>query len=127
MAKTKGAVSVKIDMAEVEKLAAMGCTQGEMAEWFGCSIATIERRLADPANHVIYRRGCARMLVSIRRQQIAIMMAGSAAMAIFLGKQYLGQRDKIDHAVSKEPDEMTLEDFLRTSQRLLDSEEDKKK
>jgi hypothetical protein len=119
MARPKGTITHKIDMEEVEKLAAIGCTQAEMAEWFGCSIATIERRLADPDNHVIYRRGCARMVVSIRRQQIAIMMAGSAPMAIFLGKQYLGQRDKIEHG-KEEAETQTLEEFLTTSKRLLD-------
>jgi hypothetical protein len=129
MARTKGSITHKIDMDEVEKLASIGVTQTEMAQWFGCSLATIERRLAEPANHVILEHGRAKMLMSIRRQQISMMMGGSVAMAIFLGKQYLGQRDKIDHAISKEPGGMTYEEFLRTSRELLiaESEEKKKK
>jgi hypothetical protein len=66
------------------------------------------------------------MLISIRRQQISMMMAGSVPMAIFLGKQYLGQRDKIDHAISKEPDGMTREEFLKTSRELLTAEAEHK-
>jgi len=127
MARTKGSVTHKIDMEEVEKLASIGATQTEMAHWFSCSIATIERRLAEPANRIIVERGRAKMLMSIRRQQISMMMGGSVPMAIFLGKQYLGQRDKIDHAISKEPGGMTREEFLETSRELLRDEAENKR
>jgi len=114
-------------MEEVEKLASIGATQAEMAKWFGCSVATIERRVAEPANRIILDRGHAKMIMSIRRQQLSMMMGGSVAMAIFLGKQYLGQRDKIDHAISKDPGAMTYEDFIRTSRELIDAENEEKK
>ena len=51
------------------------------------------------ATDVIDRnRGKAKGRISLRRSQLRILEHGSAAMGIFLGKQYLGQRDQLDIA-----------------------------
>ena len=53
-----GRPPVKITEAEVEKLARLGCTDPDMAYWFGCSVRTIARRRADGGlTAAVWQRG----------------------------------------------------------------------
>lgn len=88
---------VNIDEAQVEEMAAIGCTVAEIAGIVGCSPRTVERRAAAPV-----ARGRARLNISLRRRQVEMAMAGNASMLIWLGKQLLGQRDKADSIVREE-------------------------
>jgi len=94
MSKTKGAATHKIPMDEVEKLASIGATQPEMAAWFGVSLSTIEKRLAQEPNHAALEKGMAKFKLSVRRKQAQLLEEGNVTMAIWLGKQVLGQRDQ---------------------------------
>lgn len=95
MSKTKGAVSVQIDPAELEKLARFGCTQPEMAHWFGMSLSGLEKRIADePKLREIIDKGYASLDISLRRRQVQLAEAGNPTMLIWLGKQRLEQRDR---------------------------------
>jgi hypothetical protein len=95
-AKPKGRPRIKIDKIELEKLAALHCTQAEAAGFFGCSPATMERRLMLAEYRDIWEMGLQRGKVSLRRSQFRLAER-NATMAIFLGKQYLGQRDEQRH------------------------------
>jgi hypothetical protein len=81
-----------IDIDEFEKLAALQCTQQEIAAFFRVCRKTIVRRLKEPEYRMAFERGQAAGLISLRRKQFQ-QAESSASMAIFLGKQYLGQRD----------------------------------
>lgn len=118
------ALSIEIDPTELEKLCAMHCTHEEIAAWFGCSFRTIEERRRETSRmydvkaadgsgtvqmnfHEIMERGYARGRISIRRHQIRILESnsgGAATMAVWLGKQILGQRDNFDVLVDAAPD-----------------------
>jgi hypothetical protein len=89
--------NVRIDEAQVEEMAAIGCTVAEIAGIVGCSPRTVERRAAAPV-----ARGRVRLNISLRRRQIEMAMSGNASMLIWLGKQLLGQRDKADSIVREE-------------------------
>lgn len=91
-----GRPTTTIDIKELEKLAALQCTQSEAAAWFDCSLATIKRRLTEAKHREAWERGQGRGLTSLRRTQFRLAES-NAAMAIFLGKNYLGQRDKHEH------------------------------
>lgn len=82
----------KIDYDTVEKLAAMQCTQDEIANFLGISTRTLQR---DSEFCRLYKKGMDSGKMSIRRIQYKIAEGGNAVMAIFLGKQYLGQRDVV--------------------------------
>lgn len=85
---------VDIDLAEFEKLAGLQCTQEEIAEWFGVSVATIESRLKEPAYRDAWTRGKAKGKVALRRAQFNnAVKRNNASLQIWLGKQWLGQRD----------------------------------
>lgn len=87
----------KLDPEEVEKLARIGATIPEMAAWFGCSVSTIEKKLRTEPLRARVAKGLATFDLSLRRRQAELAQAGNVTMLIFLGKQRLGQRDKMEH------------------------------
>src|SRR5216110_2194593 len=90
-----GRRGLHIDLVQLEKLAALECTDQEIAAWFGVSQATIARRRRDSAFAEVIERGRARGRISVRRAQMKLLASGNASMAIWLGRQLLGQRDVI--------------------------------
>lgn len=102
--KSKGGRPVKeINQEQLDKLCAMQCTEEEIAGWFDVSVDTIERRVVEMtgvgfAEYFKTKRGKGN--VSLRRKQMQVALGGNVTMLIWLGKQYLGQRDKqeIEHS-----------------------------
>jgi hypothetical protein len=84
---------VGIDLAELEKLCMMQCTNEEIGAWFGVSSKTIERRRKNQKFAEVMDRGRAKGRVSVRRMQIKLLEQGNATMGVWLGKQILGQTD----------------------------------
>ena len=85
----------KVDRVQFEKLCALQCTLTEMMCFFDCSEDTIERFCHEEygmkyAEVFRIKRGAGQ--ISLRRTQWQLAEK-NAAMAIFLGKQFLGQRD----------------------------------
>lgn len=83
----------EIDYNAVEKLAGMQCTQEEIANFLELSVRTLQR---DEEFCRIYKKGIDTGKMSLRRTQFKLAEK-SASMAIFLGKQYLGQKDKLEY------------------------------
>ena len=90
---------IEIDKDQLYKLASMGCTTEEIAAFFDCSRDTIERRFA-----AILAKGRQTTKIRLRRIQWQIAEKGSAAMGIFLGKNLLGQSDKIESEITEAPE-----------------------
>ena len=61
---------------------------------------TIERRRRVRKFADVMDRGKAKGRISLRRQQMKLLEAGSSSMGIWLGKQILGQTDEIRHEIS---------------------------
>lgn len=85
-----GRPAKKISSKEVFELAKDGCKNTEIAEYFGVSADTIERRFAGELT-----KGRASRNISLRRTQLAAAKQGNSAMLVWLGKQYLGQSDSM--------------------------------
>lgn len=83
----------EIDMKLVESLANIQCTQEEIACVVGCSVDTLTRQ---PGFAEIYKKGKETGKSSLRRTQWKLAKTNTT-MAIWLGKQYLGQTDKIEN------------------------------
>lgn len=99
-----GRPRVEINLEELRKLMSLNCTMAEVAAFFGCNKKTIERRMKDDEEFAeIIDHGRADGMLSVRRQQFQIMESGNATMAIWLGKQLLGQRDQIDTVQEHKP------------------------
>tara|TARA_B100001939_G_scaffold328754_1_gene324360 strand:+ start:107 stop:409 length:303 start_codon:yes stop_codon:yes gene_type:complete len=72
---------------DIQKLASYGCTNVEIADYFGCSENTI-RRYGE-----FLTKGRSMKKLRLRQIQWKIAENGNAAMAIWLGKNELGQSD----------------------------------
>jgi len=90
-----GRKAVQIDLEQLEKLCALQCTDVEIAAWFHVSTRTIENRRKQRQFTEAMECGRAKGRISVRRHQMKLLEAGNATMAIWLGKQLLGQRDVI--------------------------------
>lgn len=87
----------KIDQTQFEKLCGLQCTKEEIAGWFDCSEDTIENwchRTYDESFSAVFSKKREAGKISLRRSQWRLAEK-SAAMAIFLGKNYLGQSDHV--------------------------------
>lgn len=86
-----------IDPEQFKKLCSLQCTLDEIAGYFECSIDTIEnwcKRELNARFSDVYKKYSDTGKISLRRYQLKLAEK-NAAMAIFLGKQYLGQRDNV--------------------------------
>ena len=88
-----GRKKVTIRLEDVEKLAALQCTEAEIASFLGVSVRTIERRKTQPAFTEAMEKGKARGRVSLRRSLWALAQKGNPAANIFLAKNLLGYKD----------------------------------
>lgn len=79
----------------VTKLASFGCTIEEIAGEIGVSVPTLTNARNKTLFYEAFQKGSFQFKTSIRVSQSRIMKKGSAPMAIFLGKNYLGQKDTI--------------------------------
>lgn len=109
MAKT-GRPRIEINWDEFDKLCALQCTKREVAEWFKCCEETIENvlRKEKKTTFSAYWEQKAQVgKISLRRKQFEVAKSGNVTMLIWLGKQWLDQRDKRDVSIN----EMSPEQF----------------
>lgn len=95
----KGRPRIEISQQQFEALCNIMCTEEEIAGIFDCSVDTIEnwcKRTYKQTFSEVYKRKSATGKMSLRRKQREVAMAGNTTMLIWLGKQYLGQRDVVD-------------------------------
>lgn len=86
---------IDVDQKQFENLCGLMCTEEEIAGWFDCSVDTIERwcqRTYGERFAETFKKHSAQGKISLRRTQFKLAEK-NASMAIFLGKQYLGQKD----------------------------------
>lgn len=94
----------QIDQQLFEDMCEIQCTKEEIANCLRVSQSTLERWLNVTYKtnfEVIYKKLSANGKQSLRRCQFALAKT-NATMAIFLGKQYLGQRDFVENNASKD-------------------------
>jgi hypothetical protein len=104
-----GRPKIELNPDEAKKLGELQCTHAEVAAFFGCSIETIKRRLADDEQFCAsYKMGLENGKMSLRRYQWAAAKKGNTAILIWLGKQYLGQRD----TPKEEESNVVLQDLI---------------
>jgi hypothetical protein len=93
--KPTGRPEKEIDWTLFEQLCAIQCTQSEIASMMKVHIDTLRDRAAakygDEYSN-IYKKFCESGKCSLRRNQF-VLSKTNASLAIWLGKQWLGQRD----------------------------------
>lgn len=102
---------IEIDMEQFEKLCAIQCNLNEIAGFFSCSPDTIERwckREYKENFAEVYEKKRGVGKISLRRAQFR-MAETNPTMAIWLGKQYLGQTEKQEVVMSMSNDDTVKE------------------
>jgi len=90
--KKVGRPKTQINYKLAESLSSIFCTEEEIATILETSVRTLQR---DEEFCRVFKKGRETAKMSLRRKQFDL--AGkNPAMAIFLGKQYLGQRDTVE-------------------------------
>ena len=108
-----GRPKFKIDYETVRKLASIMCTESEIASFLGCDVRTLQR---DKDFVAVYKEGKETGKMSLRRMQWKLAEK-SYAMAIFLGKQYLGQKDVVENQVTSNGILDDLKDALENAKK----------
>lgn len=114
----------EVDWTSFEKLCGLHCTQSEIASFLQIHHETliykVEEKYGESFSSV-YKRFQEGGKCSLRRNQFA-MSATNASMAIWLGKQYLGQKDH-EQNIEFTPEQLTqfktVMEFLGKSQSSL--------
>lgn len=110
-------MSKHIDLGLIEKLAAIHCTNTEIASTVGCDSSLLSK----PKYSEIITKGKERGKMSLRRKMWDTAMNGNVTMQIFLSKQMLGYADK---QVEANPvADMTLEqkrDYFKQALNILE-------
>ena len=84
---------------EFDYLCSIGCTLEEIAGFFQILKSNLQSKVKDEYNETFserYEKLSQGVKISIRRKQIKIALDGDTAMLKFLGKNVLGQKEKID-------------------------------
>lgn len=100
----------EIDKKQFEYLCSLQCTEEEIAGFFECDVDTITnwcKRTYNTTFSEIYKVYSSRGKISLRRYQMQLAEK-NPSMAIWLGKQQLGQTDNIVVTANKvDDDEIT--------------------
>ena len=97
---------IEINKDQFMGLCSIMCTLEEISHFFKCSEDTIERwckRELGMSFAEAYKKYSVNGIISLRRNQMKLA-EHNASMAIWLGKQYLGQKDQQEISVSNVDD-----------------------
>lgn len=96
----------------VENLARIGCTEEEIATILEASVDTLMNKNNKELFREAIKKGQAECKQSLRRLQFKAAQNGNVTMLIWLGKQLLGQSEKIDTNVNANDNAMMMREFL---------------
>lgn len=91
-----GRPKINLNLEELERLSRLNCTMPEISAYFDIPLRTLEDKFTNELEvRKAIEKGRATGKLSLRRRQIQIMEeTNNPTMAIWLGKQMLGQTDK---------------------------------
>ena len=117
--KKVGRPKTEINLEELQKLCTLNCNMPEIASFFNMPLRTLEDRFKNDTDvRTAIENGRNKGKLSVRRKQLQIMdETNNATMAIWLGKQLLGQRDKHD-IVTEDKGETKLSEALEIIQEM---------
>ena len=95
-----------IDPEQVEKLASFGCSNTEIASFFGCSKDLISKSYSTDVS-----KGQDKGKIRLRQMLWKSAEKGNVAMQIWLSKQYLGMSDKQEIKTTELPEGFIIEEI----------------
>ena len=94
----------EIDTKQIEQLASFGCTNTEIASFFGCDESLIRKSYSE-----FLTKGRDKGKIKLRQLQWRSAEKGNTSMLIWLGKQLLAQTDKQEIEMTKPIDEIEFD------------------
>lgn len=97
--RTVGRPKSVFNWREMEYLCSIGCTLQEIAGFFQVAESTVMDRIKEEFGlsfNAYYEKHSQGIKVALRRRQIRLAMDGDGAMLKFLGKNILGQKEKVE-------------------------------
>ena len=110
-----GRPQTEINKDQFEKLCELHCTKEEIANIMDCDEKTLNawcQRTYGVTFSLVYRQKASNGKMSIRRAQFSTATKGNVTMLIWLGKQWLGQKEKSDEK-AEEPSFFTSEEEIK--------------
>lgn len=104
------------DWEEFDKLCAIQCTLEEIAAWYDCDEATIERCVKKNKHMKFadyFKKKAGKGKISLRRAQWQQALKGDKFMLRLLGENHLGQSRHIQVMLSKIPDDVIVAETQR--------------
>jgi hypothetical protein len=95
---------IVIDSAVVETLAKVGATNCEIADHFMVDEGTIRKRFSD-----LLAKARSTRKIKLREMQWKLAEKGNLGMMIWLGKQELGQSEKVEQKIQSHSTVLTAE------------------
>jgi hypothetical protein len=111
------------DWQSIEKLCSLMCTADEIAHFMGVSVDTLSRRVLEQFGCTFaeyHKKNSVGAIISLRRIQWQSALNGNATMQIWLGKQYLGQKNNLDVSVKPEPNHDIREAWREIENKKID-------
>jgi len=112
-------MTVIVNWEQVEKLLQIQCTRDEIASVMNMDSKTLVKHIKDEKDLTFeeYKNlhsGLGK--ANLRKQQMAAAEKGNTGMLIWLGKQYLGQAEKSEIAISDQKSDglIELEEYGKT-------------
>ncbi len=93
-----------IDTDKIEQLASFGCTNKEIASFFGCSQSLIKKSYS-----TFLTKGRDKGKIRLRQLQWRAAEKGNVSMLIWLGKQVLDQTDRQEITEVKPIDDVVFD------------------
>jgi hypothetical protein len=100
----------QLDYKKLDAMCAIHCTGEECAAILGISYDTLNRALKRDGNKGFadyFKQKGASGKMSLRRKQYDHAMGGNSTMLIWLGKQWLGQSDKVEDSTNSKDTSLT--------------------
>ena len=91
-----------IQVIEVEKLASYGCTNTEIADYFGCDESLIRKSYSESLS-----KGKTNGKIRLRQLLLKSAESGNVTAQIWLSKQYLGMSDRQEVVTTELPSGFT--------------------
>ena len=110
------------DWNTVEKLCSLHCTGEEIAGILDIDYDTLNTRIKEKYDYGFsdyFKKHSAYGKISLRRKQYEVATSGSVPMLIWLGKQYLGQKDKHENT-DDDADNQVVMKVVRVSKKDAD-------
>ncbi len=106
----------------IEDLSSIMCTEEEIATIIGVGLDTLHNSDNEELFRNAIKRGRTTGKQSLRREQYKLAMKGNVKMLIWLGKQYLGQSDRLIPVDNEENN--LLDSVCKSIQKIRESEDE---